>query len=142
MKRHALAVLGYLVATFATQALSHFLIFASHYAQVGYMKEPIFPLGLSSMLVQGTILSFVYTQSRFIDQGIKGAVQCAWLFGAFLVSYIALAEAAKYSVPSVGSWIAVEAGVGSVQFSLAGLLLGWAHTGAGGRPREYQPRRD
>src|SRR5207237_7162487 len=92
MKRHALAVLGYLVATFATQALSHFLIFASHYAQVGYMKEPIFPLGLSSMLVQGTILSFVYTQSRFIDQGIKAAVQCAWLFGAFLVSYIALAE--------------------------------------------------
>ena len=134
MKRHVFAVLGYLVATFATQALSHFLIFASHYAQVGYMKtEPIFALGLSSMLVQGAILSFVYTHSRFIDQGIKGAVRCAWLFGAFLVSYIALAEAAKYSVPDVGSWIAVEAGVGFIQFSLAGLLLGWAHADARAR---------
>jgi hypothetical protein len=61
MKRHALAVLGYLVATFATQALSHFPVFAPHYAQVGYMKaEPIFALGLSSMLLQGTILSFVF----------------------------------------------------------------------------------
>jgi hypothetical protein len=29
MKRHAFAVLGYLVATFATQARSHFLIFLS-----------------------------------------------------------------------------------------------------------------
>jgi len=67
---------------------------------------------------------------RFSDNGIKGAVQCAWLFGAFLVSYIALAEAAKYSVPNVGSWIAVETGVGFVQFSLAGLLLGWAHAGS------------
>jgi len=129
MKRHVFAVLGYLVATFATQAVSHFVIFASHYAQVGHMKaEPIFALGLSSMLVQGAILSFVYARSRFIDHGIKGAVQCAWLFGAFLVSYIALAEAAKYSVPDVGSWIAVEAGVGFVQFSVAGLLMGWAHT--------------
>ena len=135
MKRHAFAVLGYLVATFATQALSHFLIFASHYAQVSYLKaEPIFPLGLSSMLVQGAILSFVYTRSRFIDHGIKGAVVCAWLFGAFLVSYIALAEAAKYSVPNAWTWIAVETGVGFFQFSLAGMLLGWAHAGAGSRP--------
>ena len=59
------------------------------------------------------------------------AVRLAWLFGAFLVSYIALGEAAKYTVPSIPSWIAVEVGVGFVQFTIAGLLLGLAHRSAG-----------
>jgi len=40
------------------------------------------------------------------------------------VSYIALAEAAKYTVPSVSRWIAVEALAGAVQFTVWGLLLG------------------
>ncbi len=58
------------------------------------------------------------------------AVRFAWLVGAFLVSYIALGEAAKYNVPSIPSWIAVEVGVGFVQFTLAGLFLGLAHRAA------------
>jgi len=43
------------------------------------------------------------------------------------VSYEALAEAAKYSVPSVTSWIAVEVAAGFVQFTLFGALLGWVY---------------
>ncbi len=56
-----------------------------------------------------------------------GSVRFSWLVGAFIVSYIALAEPAKYYVPSIPLWIAVEGGVGFVQFTLAGLLLGLAH---------------
>ena len=130
MKRHLLAVVAYVFATLATQGLSHFLVFGSHYAAVTYMKaEPVFALGIASMLVQGSVLSFVYTQSRFIEQGLTGALRCAWLFGAFLVSYIAFAEAAKYRVPDMASWIAVEVGVGFIQFTLIGALLGLAHRG-------------
>ena len=55
------------------------------------------------------------------------AVRFAWLVGAFLVSYIALGEAAKYSVPSIPAWIAIEANVGFVQYTLFGILLGLAH---------------
>src|SRR2546429_9798409 len=55
------------------------------------------------------------------------AVLFAWLVGGILVSYEALAEAAKYSVPSVASWIAVEVAVGFVQFTLYGALLSWVH---------------
>ena len=51
----------------------------------------------------------------------------AWLVGSILVSYEALAEAAKYGVPSVASWIAVEVAAGFVQFTLYGVLLGWVH---------------
>lgn len=128
MKAHVLAVIGYIVATLATQATSHFGINAAHYAAVSYIKpEPIFPLGLLSMVLQGAVLSYVFARSRYADRSLFDAIKVSWLFGLFLVSYIALAEAAKYAVPSVPSWIAVEVIVGFIQFTLIGVLLGLAH---------------
>jgi hypothetical protein len=128
MRRHILTILGYIVATFFTQATSHFVIFAQHYAALTYLRaETIFPLGFATMIIQGSVLSYVFANSRFAGGSRMDAVQFAWLFGAFLVSYTALGEAAKYNVPSIPSWIAVEVGVGFVQYTLFGILLGLAH---------------
>ena len=128
MRRHTLTVLGYIVATFFTQATSHFVIFAQHYAAIPIMKaEPIFALGFTTMIIQGSVLTYVFANSRFAVGSRMDAVRFAWLVGAFLVSYIALGEAAKYSVPSIPAWIAIEANVGFVQYTLFGILLGLAH---------------
>jgi len=100
MGKHILAVIGYIAATFATQATSHFLLFAQHYSAVPYIKsDPIFALGFLSMIIQGGVLSVVFARSRFSGKSFFRGVVFAWLFGAFLVSYIGLAEAAKYAVP-------------------------------------------
>ncbi len=126
--KHILSILGYIAATFATQATSHFAIFSEHYAAVAHIKaEPIFVLGFTSMIIQGAVVSFVFANSRFGGRSLFDAIKFAWLFGAFLVSYIALAEAAKYSVPSVSSWIAVEIAVSFVQFTLVGVAMRLAH---------------
>ena len=128
MKRHVFAVLGYIVATFATQATSHFLLFPEHYAAVSYMEsEPVFALGVTSMVIQGIVISVVFANSQFSGKTIFDALKLAWLFGAFLVSYIGLAEAAKYAVPSIPSWIGVEFLSGAIQFTLAGVFLWLAH---------------
>lgn len=128
MKKHVLAVLAYVVATFGTQAVSHFGVNAAHYAAVTYLRaQPIFALGVLAMLIQGCISTYVYAQVPEAGRSIGHAVRFAWLVGGILVSYEALAEAAKYSVPSVSSWIAVELAAGFVQFTLYGALLGWAH---------------
>jgi len=128
MKKHALTILGYFVATFGSQAISHFLLFKDHYAEVSFIKpEPIFALGFTSMFLQGLILSVVHERSSFSKGSLLSSVKLAWLFGLFLVSYIGLAEAAKYAVPNVPSWIGVEFSVGFVQFTLAGIFLNLAH---------------
>ncbi len=63
MRKHFLAVLAYVVATFATQAVSHFGVNAAHYATVTYLRaQPIFALGVLSMLIQGSIMSYLYAQ--------------------------------------------------------------------------------
>ncbi|RJQ47605.1 MAG: hypothetical protein C4534_00940 [Gaiellales bacterium] len=126
MKRHILSVLGYMAATFATQAASHFLLFQEHYAAVSMLRpNPNFALGFASMIIQGTVLSIILARSE--PKAMFDSVKLAWLFGVFLVSYIALAEAGKYTVPDIASWIGVEALAGFVQFSLAGVLIGLAH---------------
>lgn len=123
-----MAIAGYVVATFATQALSHFVVFKAHYDTIPFnTPSPIFALGLASMLVQGAILSWVFVQSSFRDGAMIGALGLSWLFGGFLVSYIALAEPAKYAVPDIGAWVLVEIAAGAVQYTLVGLALYFAH---------------
>src|SRR5437016_3471788 len=63
MKRHILTVLAFVVATFGTQAPSHFVVFADHYAAVTYIrKETLFQFGVLAMLIQGAVLSVLYAR--------------------------------------------------------------------------------
>jgi len=120
----ALGTLGYVVVTFLTQGTSHFAINREHYAAVASLRtEPIFALGIASMLIQGSILSYLYPIfCRGGSSWIKG-LGYGVLIGVFFVSYPALAEPGKYIVPSIPSWIMVEGSVGLIQFGLFGLLL-------------------
>lgn len=125
MIKHALVVVAYIFSTFVTQATSHFVVNAEHYASIAYMRaEPIMPLGVLAMLVQGLALSYLHSRSEFAGRSMMSSLIFSWLAGAILVSYIAFAEAAKYAVPAVGSWLATEVIWGFIQFTIFGLLLG------------------
>lgn len=128
--RHILSVLAYVVATFAVQAASHFGVNADHYAAVSFMRaEPILALGVLSMVIQGAVFAYLYSLRRM--GGIAAAIRFAWLCGAVVVSYPALAEPGKYAVPSAGSWALVEIIAGFAQFTLFGVLLGLIHRNRG-----------
>lgn len=131
MVRHGLAVVGYVMATFLVQGLSHFVVFKSHYDAVTFgAAEPNFVLGLASMLIQGSILTFLFRRTTLWDRGLAGALALSWMLGAFLVSYIALAEPGKYAVPNIATWVGVEIAAGAVQFTLIAIVLWLAHRAA------------
>ena len=126
MVKHSLSVVAYIVATFAVQATSHFLINSGHYAAVMYMrKDPIFALGILSMLIEGIVLSILYSMLPKSANWLTDGLKFGWLVGAFAVGYIGLAEAAKYQVPSVGSWVLVESLNAFAQFTIYGVLVGF-----------------
>ena len=128
MKRHVLTVIAFVAATFITQAISHFGVNADHYATIQHIRtEPLFQFGVLAMLIQGSILSVLYAKISNSPRTVISAVGFSWLMGGFLVSYIAFAEAAKYTVPSVTSWIGVEMASGFVQFTVFGILLGFVY---------------
>lgn len=128
MTKHALTVVAYVFSTFFVQGTSHFAVAAKHYAAIPFMRaEPVFVLGFGSMLIQGTIMSLLHEQLAHGRSSIGLAIKHAWLLGAILVSYLGLAEAGKYAIPSLASWMAVEFAAAFVQFTLFGLLMGLIH---------------
>src|SRR5437879_12869030 len=91
MRKQVLAVLVYVVATFATQAVSHFGINAAHYAAVTYLRpQPVFALGILSILIEGSIMACLYAHLAGAGRWIGHAVFIPWLFAAVRVPYGAL----------------------------------------------------
>ena len=127
-----LGTLAFVVASFLVQALSHFVVNSSHYAAIPFMRaEPILPLGVFTMILQGAVLSYLFPLLRRGDNRststVGSALRFSWIMGLFLGSYIALVEPSKYVAPSVATWIGVEASATLLQFTLFGLLLAWVH---------------
>jgi len=120
-----LGMLAFVFVSFLVQALSHFVINKEHFAAIDFMrKEPIMAFGVTTMFIQGIILTYIYLLISKKGNSIAFGLKYGLLMGAFLVSYIALVEPSKYAAPSITSWILVEGISGLVQFSLFGLLLG------------------
>jgi len=130
--RVALTVGSYMAATFGVQGTSHFIVNADYYAGIAIMRpEPIIPMGLASMVVQGLIFAWLFPIFNRSPHPVRNGVVFSCTLGAFLASYIVLGEAGKYSIPSIGSWIAIEGSVAAVQFILFGVLLGLLHRRTG-----------
>ncbi len=129
----ALTVLAYVATTFAVQGASHFAINADHYAAMSIMRaEPLVPMGLVSMVIQGTLFALLYPTFARGSATVGNGILFSWALGGFLASYIVLGEAGKYAIPSIPSWIAVEAGAAAVQYTVFGALLGLIHRRATG----------
>lgn len=123
-----LTVLAYVLATFGVQGASHFAINADHYAAISIMRpDPVIPMGVGSMLIQGTIIVLLFPTFNTGASTIRNALVFSWTIGGFLASYIVLGEAGKYAIPSISSWILVEGSTAVVQFTIFGLLLGLVH---------------
>ncbi|WP_299683971.1 hypothetical protein [uncultured Tateyamaria sp.] len=130
--RHILSVLAFAVVSFAAQGLSHFAVNADHFAAITHLRaDPVIPMGLAAMVVQGGIMSVALHRWHPRRARVTDGLAIALAFGVFLVSYIALVEPAKYTVPDIRAWIAVEAVVGAVQFTLFGVVLGAIHAWPG-----------
>src|SRR5262245_2128325 len=131
----ALTVVAYVVTSFAVQGTSHFAINADHYAAIPIMRpEPMIALGITSMVIQGIIFGWLYPVYANGASTLRKSIAFSWIIGGFLASYIVLGEVGKYAIPSLSSWIAVEAGAAFAQYTLFGVCLGLIHRAAATSP--------
>jgi hypothetical protein len=124
----ALTVVVYVLTTLAVQGGSHFLVNADHYAAMTIMRaQPIIAMGIGSMIVQGIIFALLFPTFNRGGRPVRNGLLFSWALGGFLASYIVLGEAGKYAIPSIPSWIAIEASVAFVQYTAFGVFLGLLH---------------
>ncbi len=70
-----LTVVAYVIATFGVQGASHFAINADHYAAISIMRpDPVIPMGVGSMLIQGTIFALLFPTFNAGGSTIRNAL--------------------------------------------------------------------
>jgi hypothetical protein len=125
MMRYILAVLAYLVPTFALGFVWHLVLFESYYEALAiYRRDIIIPFGFLSMVIQAAIFAWIYQSvfasrrgaswSRIAAYGLVGAV-LSW-------SFTTLAVAAKNVMTSVPNYVLIETSFTLVQWMMVAPL--------------------
>jgi hypothetical protein len=143
MMRFTLAVLAYVVPTFALGFVWHLVLFKDYYEMLAiYRGDIIIPLGLLSMLVQAFIFAWIYVNafarwsgppwSRVLAYGAMGAV-LSW-------SFTTLAVAAKNIMASVPDYVLIETAFTIVQWIMVAPLTALAVPSLGPQVRAAPKR--
>ena len=123
------ATLGYLIVSMGLAMPWHFVWFHDLYHQLGIYnrQEPIIPLGMLSMLIQGFILAYLYPFFYKGGHPVMQGITYGLLMGLYLYSVSTLANAAKIMVASIPLWLGIQALFHTIQFVLAGAVIGLAY---------------
>lgn len=128
-----LAVAAYVLPTFPLGYFWHMKTFASTYERLEiYRPNPIIPMGLASMVLQGLFFAWAYPKlfATGADTWVGGAVQFFVVFGLVAWSFLVLPVAAKVRMTDVATFIRLETAFTAIQFAVAALLLGLVYRGS------------
>lgn len=125
-KNYWLAVLAYVFCTFLIAAPWHLIVFKPLYDELAIFtrKDPLIPLGLASMLMQGLVLSYLYPCYAQGRHSVTTGATFGLLMGLLLASSAVFAEAGKQNVTSLATWLVLESVYYLFQFAVVGALIG------------------
>ncbi len=116
--------LAYIVVTFPLAVLWHMKIFRTKYMQWQYFGEDVKPiLGLSSMIVQGIVLSYGYSVLAVNHASMYAGISYALVMGLFLWSAHVLAAMGKSSAIRHFEFFMMETVYLAIQFGVYGILV-------------------
>ena len=124
-----LAVLAYLVPTFALGFVWHLILFEHYYEALAvYRSDIIIPFGFLSMLIQAVIFAWFYEKVFARQSGalLTRALVYAALGAALSWSFTTLAVAAKNVMASVPNYLLIETAFTVVQWLMVGPLTALA----------------
>ncbi len=124
-KKFTFAVLAYVFITFAIAAGWHLVLFKDLYDQLGIFtrKEPIIPLGITSIVMQAVVLSSMYPRFYGGHSVIKEGLAFGLLIGVLMASIAVFAEAGKQQVSSLSTWLLFESAYYLLQFGVLGVVI-------------------
>ncbi len=130
MKKLGLFVAAYFVITMAWAYPWHMVFFHDLYVQWGAFQraEPIMPLGVAAILVQGIVIGFLYSKHdierrKTVFDGVKFTL----IIGLMTYTAMGFATAAKFKIEPVADFLIYHTIFQAVQFILVGIALGWIY---------------
>lgn len=124
MKKFIFSFLAYLVLVFVIATVWHIGIFREVYLNANLRAEPIFALGILSMLIQAAIVAYLYPRLAGEGSPAKEGLKFGLIIGVLLGSYGVLAEAGKYDVGPVPTFLLYEGAFFLIQYAIVGTVIG------------------
>lgn len=127
MRRLGLFVAAYFVLTMVWAYPWHMVFFHDLYVSWGAFQrvEPIMPLGVAAILIQGLVIGYLYP---FYNTGVGNPVWRGIKFNLTigLMTYTAMgfATAAKFQIDPVAPFLVYHTVFQVIQFTLTGAALG------------------
>lgn len=87
-------------------------------------KEPLIPLGIVSIVMQGLVLSYLYPAFYRGGSPLIQGLKFGLLIGVLMASIAVFAEAGKQNVSSLSTWLIFESAYYLLQFGLVGIVVG------------------
>lgn len=123
-KKFVLAFFAYLIIVFAIATVWHLVLFKEVYLNANLRTEPIFQLGILSMLIQAAIVAYIYPSIAKDDSPTKEGLKFGLLLAFLLGSYGVLAEAGKYDVGPISTFLFYEGTFFLIQYAIVGIAIG------------------
>jgi hypothetical protein len=126
IKQVWLGTSAYVIPSFPLAYCWHLTTFAQNYTALNLLRtQPILPMGLATMVVQGCIFSWAFPRlfSTARSDWLKSGLHAAFIFGVLAWSYAVLATAAKIHMSSVPNFLLLETGWTILQFAITMPLL-------------------
>lgn len=130
MKSIALFTLSYFIITMSWAFPWHMMWFHDLYVQLGAFQraEPIMPLGIAAILIQGIVIGYLYP---FYIQGKQSTIVRGITFnlivGLMTYTVMGLATAAKFQIEPVSTFLLYHTVFQFIQFTMTGAVLGWIY---------------
>ncbi len=105
----------------------HMVFFHDLYAEMGAFQraEPILPLGMAAVLIQGVVIGYLYPfYAKAKGHSILGAIQFNLIIGLMVYTVMGFATAVKFTIEPVIQFLIYHTVFQAVQFVLTGAVLG------------------
>jgi hypothetical protein len=127
MRKFVLSVSAYLIFVFIIAVTWHVALFNQQYLSFGMRKEPLFHLGILSMVIQGLLFAYLYPRVAKEGSPAYEGLKFGLIIALFMGSYGVLAEAGKYDVGPVSSFVCYEGAYFIIQYAIVGIVIGLIH---------------
>ncbi len=128
IKKLGAFIVAYFVITMAWAYPWHMVWFHDLYVEWGAFQrvEPIMPLGISAILLQGIVIGYLYSfYNKGVGNPILSGIKFNLIIGLMTYSAMGFATAAKFQIEPVSSFLLYHTIFQTIQFVLTGAILGF-----------------
>ncbi|MFK7805674.1 MAG: hypothetical protein AB8G95_28855 [Anaerolineae bacterium] len=124
-KKILLGTAAFFVSSFVIQGMLGFMFAGDYFLSIPIMREaPLFALSLSQTAISGIGFTILYSLTHFDGTPIVRGLKFGLMLALIVVPFIALDLPARFTIPSVGTWIGIQGLLSILHFAVAGILVG------------------